>query len=464
MHNNVHWEEGLFLRQQHLQMLDRAVNAQLVRRQSWGWSYPYGIISAEMAREELANGWIAFRRLTAVTREGVLVSYPDAAELPRLNIEQVLAESGGAGVTVYLGVPTYDPERANATERGKADALRHWVVEELEDVPDENRGRDGGPATPVRIRRVNARLLAAKSGVLPNSPGLETLPLLRVERTGTGEGVGAPRLDETFIPPCQVVQGSPLLLAMLQRICNQIESTWQQTAATVVPSGGKVDSLKGSQMVRLLRAQSLSRCGATLLPRLGTASSLPPIEMYLELRALVAEYGVLQGESAPLASIADYDHDNPYVSFHSLEERLNRYFADEDEGTWERVPFEAGDGGAPVAKLTSEHFAAGVQFFLGIKSNEDPRVLAGEVEDENSFRLLALSMRRGGRFFGVKLQKAWEPPPQFPGGADKHYFELRLDESKLVWDRVVQDGGVMLDSSLADMTAENMAIYITLPG
>ncbi len=470
MQSNVHWEEGLFLRQQHFQMLDRSIGAQFVRRQGWGWSYPYGVISAEMAREELANGWVAFRSLTAVTREGVLVSYPDAAELPRLNIEHILADAGGAGVTVYLAVPTYDPERANAAERGDADGLRHWVVEELEDAPDENRGRDGGPATPVRIRRVNARLLAFKSGVSPNSPGLETLPLLRVERTGTGEGVGAPRLDDTFIPPCQVVRGSPLLWAMLQRICNQIESTWRQTAGTVVPSGGKVDSLKGAQLVRLLRAQTLSRCGSTLLQRLRTASALPPNDIYFELRALVAEYGVLLGESDPLASIAEYDHDNPFVSFHSLEERLNRYFADEDEGTWDHVPFELGDGagdGAPVAKLTPEHFATGVQFFLGIKSSEDPRVLASEVEDENSFRLLSLSMRRGGRFFGIKLQKAWEPPPQFPGGVEKHYFEFRLDESKLVWDRVIQDGGVMLDSSLVTtgrLSAENLAVYFTLPG
>jgi type VI secretion system protein ImpJ len=466
MQSDVHWEEGLFLRQQHLQMLQRSLLANIAQRQSWAWSYPYGVISSELAREELANGWVAFRRLTAITREGVLVSYPDTAELPRLNVEHALAEAGGAGVTVYLAVPTYDPERANATERGKADDTRHWVVEEIEDVPDENRGRDGGPVTPVRVRRVNARLLVAKSGAAPNSPGLETMALMRVERTGTGEGVGAPRLDETFVPPCMVLGGSSLLVALLQRICNQIESTWLQTAATVVPSGSKVDALKGPQMVRLLRAQALSRCGATLLTRLGRASSMTPFDMYLELRALVAEYGVLLGEGSPLRGVAAYDHDNPYLAFHSLEEKINSFFADEDESSWERVPFTTREG-SPIAELTPEHFANGVQFFLGVRSSEDPRVLAGEVEDENSFRLLALSMRRGGRFFGVRLQKAWEPPPQLPGGTDRHYFELRLDESSLIWDRVKQDGGVMLDSPLVTagrLSADDLAVYITLPG
>lgn len=466
MQSEVHWEEGLFLRQQHLQLLQRSFGSNLAERQSWAWPYPYGVIDSELAREDLANGWVSFRRLTAITREGVLVKYPGAAELPRLNVEHALAEAGSAGVTVHLAVPTYDPERANATERGKADEVRHWVVEELEDVPDENRGRDGGPATPVRVRRVNARLIVARGGAAPNSPGLETMPLLRVERTGTGEGVGAPRLDEAFIPPCMVLGGSPLLVGLLQRICNQIESTWRQTAATVVPSGSKVDALKGPQLVRLLRAQALSRCGATLLSRLGRAASMAPVEMYLELRALVAEYGVLLGEGDPLRGVSEYDHDAPYLAFHSIEERIHRYFADEDESSWERVPFTMREG-SPVAELTPEHFANGVQFFLGIRSSDDPRVLAGEVEDENSFRLLALSMRRGGRFFGVRLQKSWEPPPQLPGGADRHYFEMRLDESALIWDRVKQDGGVMLDSPLVNsgrLSADDLAVYITLPG
>ena len=188
--------------------------------------------------------------------------------------------------------------------------------------------------------------------------------------------------------------------------------------------------------------------------------------MYLELRALVAEYGVLQGEANPLADVETYDHDNPYQSFHSLETRINKYFSEEDEGTWTQVPFEPGDG-APVAKLTPEHFAGSVQYFLGIRSKEDPRVLAGAVEDENSFRLLAMSMRRGGRFFGVKLKKAWEPPPQFPGGSDRHYFEFLLDDSQLVWERVKQDGGLMLDSPLVDgsrVRVEDLAVFMTLPG
>ena len=188
--------------------------------------------------------------------------------------------------------------------------------------------------------------------------------------------------------------------------------------------------------------------------------------MYLELRALVAEYGVLMGEADPLSRVDSYDHDNPYGSFHSLEARIKGYFSDEDEGTWDQVPFEHGDG-APVAKLTPEHFAGAVQFFLAIKSTEDPRVLAGQVEDENSFRLLALSMRRGGRFFGVRLKKSWDPPAQFPGGSERHYFEFMLDESQLIWDRVKQDGGVVLDSPLVQegrLQAEDLAVYMTLPG
>lgn len=466
MLSSVHWEEGLFLRQQHLQMLQRWVGAQFECRHLWSWAHPYGVVGAEMAREELANGWVSFRRLTAVTRQGVLVSYPDGAKLPKLNIEKALADAGGAGLTVYLGVPTYDPQGANVAEPTQENLPRHWLVDEVDDIPDENRGRDSGQNTSVRIRRVNARLMAHKSGDTPRSPGMETLPLMRVERTGTGAGVGAPRLDETFLPPCMVVAGSPFLMEILKRICTQVESTWRQMAAQTVPAGGKVDSLKGAQLVRLLRAQALSRCGAVLPSRLSVASALPPLEMYLELRALVGEYGVLMGEADPLAQVNPYDHDNPYPAFHSLEAKIKRYFSDEDEGTWDQVPFQPGDG-APVAKLTPEHFAGAVQFFLAVRSTEDPRVLAAGVEDENSFRLLALSMRRGGRFFGVRLKKAWDPPAQFPGGTDRHYFEFLLEDSKLIWERVQQDGGVLLDSPMVQqgrLRVEDLAVFMTLPG
>ena len=77
----------------------------------------------------------------------------------------------------------------------------------------------------------------------------------------------------------------------------------------------------------------------------------------------------------------------------------------------EETTFENRDG-VPVAALTADHLAKGVQFYLGLKSNEEPRTLASLIEDENGFRLLAINMRRGGAFFGVKLRKSWDPPPQ----------------------------------------------------
>lgn len=464
----VHWEEGLFLRPQHFQMLQRTMSLRLGAERSWSWPFPYGLVRADLAREELANGWFEFRRLTVVTRQGVLVDFPGGAELARLNIGQKLEEFGSAGVVVHLAVPLYDPNRANVAEQSQADEFRHWRIDELEDVPDENHGSGGyhgQPATPIRIRRINARLIAAPDGREPSASGMETMALARVERVGSGEDVGLPRLDEQFVPACLVIGGSALLRQLIVALANQIESAWRQAAGSVVPAGGSVDTLRGAQMTRLMRAQTLGRHAAYLLPWVKSSGAVSPFEVYLRLRSLAADLGVVAGRADPLEAVAEYDHDDPYTSFASLDRALRGLLATSDERRgWDRVAFVEEEG-QTIAHLTPAHLAGGVQYYLGIRSPEEPRTLASKVEDANAFRLLASSMRRGGRVFGVVLRKTWDPPSQFPGGADRHYFELLVDESARVWERVKSDGGLMIDSGLVEdgqLRASDLAVFMTL--
>src|SRR5579863_10545122 len=157
MAEQIHWHEGLFLQPHHLQRMQRGLHQKLAEERRLLCPYPYGLVDSQLSPDELANMRLRFVSLRAIMPSGIEVAFPEAAELPSIDIKPAFSSSGG-GFTVYLGLPVWQDRRANSLEAGPdADPRAKLIyrVGEVE-VTDENTGLN---PKPVLIRKVNARLL-----------------------------------------------------------------------------------------------------------------------------------------------------------------------------------------------------------------------------------------------------------------------------------------------------------------
>ncbi|MGH9099704.1 MAG: type VI secretion system baseplate subunit TssK, partial [Acidimicrobiales bacterium] len=188
MSSHIHWNEGLFLLPHHLQRLQRSVYEETTATRRLLRSYPAGVVEMQLSPDELANFRLRFDRLVVILPSGLVVDFPGNADLPAFDLKPVFS-TGGSTFDFQLGVPLWQPGRANAFRIGEpADPrakLLYKPVEEM--VADENTGEN---AKAVVFRRINARIV----GPGDDTSDLELLPLLRLIRA-TGEALGQPRLD-----------------------------------------------------------------------------------------------------------------------------------------------------------------------------------------------------------------------------------------------------------------------------
>jgi type VI secretion system protein ImpJ len=433
--------------------MQRDFQSQITTERQLGWPYPYGLVEARLSRDELENMRVRFDRLRAVMPSGVVVSVPDGAELPARDIKETFQATTGA-FTVSLGVPLWYSSRANVVDAATA---QDWHVKRLYRTKeiqwtDENTGEN---PQAVLVRRINARLVL--EGDDPSD--LEILPLLRIAHAA-GEDVGLPRVDPDFIPPCLVVAAYPGLRDLVRDLAHQVEASRKELTNQMTRGGGfSVEAMRGVQFEQALRLRTLGAYGPRLL-HLVEAPAVSPFAMYLELRSLLGELAALHPERDAFDAVA-YNHDSPGVCFNDLSDRIRPLLRGAVAPSFLKLPFEKQEG-IFVVTLTDEHLSRPNEYFLGIKTKDDPRAVSQLVEDADQFKLLAKSLARR-RMWGVKLQEERHPPLELPSEAGLHYFLLVRAESAVRWERIVAEKEIAVVWPGIESSDFQLTLYMTVP-
>lgn len=449
----VHWHEGLFLQPHHLQLTQHLLNDQFATDRRLAWAYPYGMVEYRLSSDALENMLVQFDRLTVVMPSGLVVRVPENADLPALPVGERF-ESSSAAFTVNIGVPLWHGSRANTIERGsQADARAKRVFRVAETQwHDENTGEN---PQPVLLRRVNARLLFDED----DHSDLEVLPLLRITHA-TGEDVGLPRQDPTFVPPCFVLNGSPVLRDLMRNLAHQVEATRGELVNQINRGGAfSWENVRGIQFEQVLRLGVLNRF-AGRLRQLVQAPSASPFGVYLGLRDLLGGLAALHPDNDQFEA-ADYDHDSPGVVFHELSAKIRRLLRGTVAAPILRLPFRR-EGNLLLAELTDEHLTRPNEYFLGIKTKQDPSQLAKLVENPDEFKLMARTLA-GRAIFGVRLAEERYPPFGLPAETGLHYFRLQRAESERMWERISQEKAMAVRYPGMDTSDYDVTLYMTVP-
>ncbi|MCC5787631.1 MAG: type VI secretion system baseplate subunit TssK [Phycisphaerales bacterium] len=450
----VHWHEGLFLQPHHLQAMQRSSIDRASLDRALARPYPYGVAEAKLSRDGLDNMRVRFDRLLVVMPSGVVLDYPNAADLPALDIEEEFNASTRP-FTVSLGVPLHYPGRANAIELGEnADWRTKRMYRVFErDEADENTGEN---AQPVMYRKLNARLMLDRD----DRTDMEVLPLLRVAHA-TGEDSGVPRMDPEFVPACLVLEGSGRLRQEVLELGNQIEATRRELVNQMTRGGFNVETMKGIQIQSMLKLLTLNRAAARLPALVQASRAVSPFEVYLEMRDCLSGLAALFPDKDPW-EVPAYDHDNPAPAFLDLTAKIRTFLKVQDKGSYLMVQMRK-EGDLLVCDLTDEHATRPNEYFLGVKTNEDPRQLAELVENPNEFKLIPKSLANT-RLYGVRLKEVRHAPAQLPSPVGLNYFRIERAQSQRAWDRIMQEKQVALKFPGSDQGRfESVAIYMTVP-
>ena len=447
----VHWHEGLFLLPHHLQRIQRGTVELASSERRLNWAYPYGLIDARLSNDDLENMRLRFDRLHAIMPSGQEVLFPQDAELPAIDIKQAFESRGR--FAVFLGVPLWFAARANCMNPGQSTDPRAKILYRVAEteLADENTGEN---VKTILHRRVNARLLLENE----DRSDLESIPLLRVTRAA-GDEVGMPRRDPEFVGPCLVLNGSATLRELVRDLSGQVLASRQELVLQVTRGGFSIDTMRGIQFEQVLRLQTLNRYGARLEALVETPN-LAPFDVYLELREILGDLAALHPDR-DLYQSAPYDHDNPYPCFSELAAKIRELLRGTVAPSFLKLPFVKTNG-VRKASMTDEHFLKPSDYFLGIRTKEDPRSLAQLVEDPDRFKLMPESMA-GRAIRGVILKEERFPPLELPAQSNLYYFRLLRGESARSWQQIQTERSTVVRWTGNEAADYDLTLYMTLP-
>lgn len=445
MSDMIHWHEGLFLRPQHLQRLQRSLRDLVSSERRHALAYPFGVMASDLIRDHLDEFQVRFRRLHAVLPiSGRLVRYPEQADLEPLDIERAFNASSEP-LRIFLGVPHYQEKRSNTIglgDRTDARDARLYRVHEVGEVVDENSGRN--PQS-IEVMHVNARLML-ESEVTSE---VEAIPVCRITRAKAGERRAI--LDDAYVPPCLTLAGSSRLRSLLLDLLTHLRSARREYVSGFRRTGFRLELGDWVKLQDVLKLQAVNR----LLGRLANLlkeeaiGGVTPLGVFLELRDALGELSALQPWAEgglDLFDVPDYDHEHCLASFLLMEERIRELIPSGGDPI-RAVRFRPEDGVLVLGEdLSDEDLTQRSFYLLRLTTREDHKALADEVEDREKFKVMSLRDAKRN-LKGVALKYEPHPPRGVSPDAKYAYFRLHREEdewSKLTWQKIVQERRIAL--------------------
>lgn len=428
----VHWCEGLFLQPHHLQLADRIAQLDRTADRRLALGFDYGAVEWNVVAESLANKIVRFDRLRVILPGGHDVHLGENCQLEPLNIAEAFDAASGP-LTIWLGLPRFDANRANVVESATAPQRRMFRLNTVEVREDSS----GGDPQSVQVRQYNPLLVIEGQ---PRSD-LDAVPILRVVR-GTGAKLGQPVVDATFAPPCLTLSGFAELAAVVARLADACEASRLRLATELSRAGYNGERIQPMQIVPLMKLTMLARFAATGRT-LARAPMVRPIDAFIELRAHLHELAALRPDQ-PFEPSPDYDHDDPMTRFSQLKVLIERHYSESVEAAWRQIEFTP-RGPVMYAALTDAEIAEPYDFFLAMDSTLDAKLVESIVTDRVQFKVTAPS-RGTGVNPGVVLREE-RAPMGLPVLPTRYFFKFEPhdnDFAKAEWQRICAEKGVVI--------------------
>lgn len=439
----IHWNEGLFLQPQHLQVFQRQVLSALSVERNIQQAFAYGVLDLRICDDSLANKRILFERLSAIMPSGTYVQLEENLTLDPIDIRERFSKKNES-FNVYLGIPTFNPERANTLiGKGSQDAAKKYLYHVYEqNIVDENSGES---EKAIEFLSINGRILIEGD----NFDGFEAIPLFRIMQ-GVGENLGQPRLAPDFCGPCTTVKAVPALHRMLTQLKEQISASRKDLFRKYRSQGFNREQVQSSHLDLMLRTSSLADSDA-ILSEMVASGVVHPLDVYVELKRLYGRLISLNPENLtdsadvdPLSAIEDYDHESPFVALKVLSKKIREILGDVVIPDYLEVVFERKEEHY-LGIFEDRHFTQSDHFFLGIESKSmQPQEVYELVEDIDVFKFVPASMQKKV-LRGVRLKQETHVPHVLPRKSYMYYFRIIPGGQGSAWNKIEKEKEAVIE-------------------
>jgi type VI secretion system protein ImpJ len=362
-------------------------------------------------------------------RDGCLINVPEDNVLPAVDKNRV--ETGlkqRTEVLVYLGLPVYNPGRANvAAADAPGDGAARWSLDNPPMV-DEN---TGGNDQRIKVRVPNLKLLLGTEDLA----GYDVVPIARIKRSARAEAV--PELDRNYIPPVLACDAwKPLAHGIIQEIVNRLGQLIESQSALVISRGVSLQSQAGNDIETLVQLRIVNEAYA-LLWVLAGAEGIHPLHAYLELCRLVGQLAILDRHARKPPELLKYDHDDLGTCFYRVRQYIDAYLDQIGVVVYKERPFE-GRGLQMQVTIDRDWLGPAYHMYIGV---------ASPLSDEECKQLLSprgLDMKVGSsdkvdELFmrgipGLNFELTTRPPSALPKGWA--YFQINRDVNPTQWSSV----------------------------
>lgn len=195
--NKVIWSEGLFLRPQHLQQQDRAMERYVELRAAPLRPHAWGFTELDIDHDKRASGKFGLRRARGIFPDGTPFAMPEDDELPAtIDVGRDVRNK-----LVQLAIPLRRPGAVEVSRKSDDAALTRYKLRlyEVRDITKES-----SDMVPLEVASIRARLLISGAP----TDDLAILPVARIVETG---GDGKIVLDDRYMPSVLSIQAAPPL-------------------------------------------------------------------------------------------------------------------------------------------------------------------------------------------------------------------------------------------------------------
>jgi type VI secretion system protein ImpJ len=424
--NRVAWQEGMFLRAQHFQQQDRALESLVLGRTAALRPHGWGMVNWVLNRDMLAVGQFAATVLSGVFEDGTPFSLPgDADHPPPLDVPE-----GTRNAIVYLALPVRQP---GTVEIASADAPEgRYGLQEFEAY--DTHSASPQPAG-LQVARLRLRYLLESQ----RQPGYVCIGLARIVEVASDRRVS---LDDRWIPPALVCSAAPPLAGLLAELSGMLNQRGEALAARLTAPG----SSRGvADVTDFLLLQSVNRW-QKLLSHWADAGAVHPVDLYAVLVQMAGEFATFTEASRRPAAYPPYRHEDLQRSFAPVIADVRRSLSAVIDPRATPIPLQEPRHGVRVGTITDRNILRSGRFVLCVQADVPTEALQrlfpdqvkiGAVEQIRELVMVALP--------GIAVRALPVAPRELPFYAGASYFEL--DRKSPHWQHMQASGGFALHVS-----------------
>lgn len=422
--DKVIWSEGMFLRPQHFQQIERHLLHVAEQRAAAAQGFFWGFGHLALDRDALAIGKLVLTQARGVMPDGTPFEFSSSQAAPAAF--EVPADVRDA--RVLLAVPRTRPGATDVIYEGEEDSLARYLVHEAE---VEDTGSVGLEPALLQLGRLRLRLML-ENDLSDDWIGLGVARV--IERRPDNRVV----LDEGYVAPWLSAGEHPVLLGLVNELYGLLGARSEALAARLSqPGRGGV-----SEVSDFLLLETVNRyVGALWHARQNAA--LHPERLFHDWLMLACDLSTFTCATRRPQVLPDYAHDDLQGTFTPLMDELRRSLSAVLEQRALQIPLHDRGQGVRVAQITDAELLRTAGFVLAVQADLSTdtvrtrfpaQVKIGPVERIRDLVHLQLP--------GVAVRPLPVAPRQIPYSAGHVYFEL--DKGGEFWKQLERTGALAL--------------------